>query len=141
MEFHVEHVIHAAPAEVAAVMFDPDQEAKWIHTTRSVERLTPGPVAVGAKVRREGGLLGQSFSWTTVITAFEPDHLLEMNIVDGPMVGVLTFEVNPTAGGSIAVMRTRNHVNAPLPGAGWAFKQRASEDLVRLAALVAQQTA
>src|SRR6202008_531821 len=136
MEFQVEHVIHAAPAEVARIMFDPALETQWISNASMVELLPPGPIAVGSRVRREGGFLGKSFSWVSEVTAFEPDHLLEMNIVEGPMQGVLTFEVSSTAGGSIAMIHTRNQPSLRLPGAGWVLKREVGEDLGRLAKLV-----
>ncbi|CAN7580566.1 hypothetical protein LJR219_004271 [Phenylobacterium sp. LjRoot219] len=49
MEFHVEQTIHAAPADVAQSMFDPDLEDRW--TGGKAEKLTPEPIGVGARVR------------------------------------------------------------------------------------------
>jgi hypothetical protein len=134
MEYHVEQIIHAAPSEVARIMFDPEKEVHWIGNAKSVERLTPGPIGVGSRVRHEGGLLGQAISWVTEVTAYEPDRQLEMSVLEAPLPGVLIYEVRPTAGGSIAIVQTKNF--ASVPGAGWALKRAAQEDLARLAALV-----
>jgi uncharacterized protein YndB with AHSA1/START domain len=139
MDILVERTIHAAPEEVARIMFDPDNDPQWISGARSVERLTPGPMGVGTRVRHEGGFLGRKFSWVTEITALEPETRLEMNIVDGPIHGEVSYEVRPTAGGAIAAVHNRGGSNLPLPGMAWMVKRAVNEDLRRLAKLVAHQ--
>jgi len=136
MEFQVEHVVHAAPAEVAKIMFDPSREPEWSGTATKVEVLTPGPFGVGSRVRREGGFLGAKFTIVTEVTAFEPDRILEMDIVEGPTHGTVVYEVSPTAGGSIAMIHTRNKPNRPAFISGLILKHDAGEDLGRLARLV-----
>jgi len=136
VEFHVEQVIHAAPADVARIMFDPDLEERWIDTARSAEKLTPGPIAVGTRVRHEAGVLGQKAPFVTEVTELDPDRRLAMEIVEGAERGVLVFQVAPTAGGTIATVHVRNNPKLPIPIAPWVRKQHVQESLHRLATLV-----
>lgn len=138
MDILVERTIHAAPEEVARIMFDPENDPQWINGARSVEKLTPGPTAVGTRVRHEGGFFGRKFSWVTEVTALDPEARLAMNIVEGPIHGEVSFEVRPTAGGAIAVVHNRGG-GLPLPGMAWMVKRSVNEDLRRLAKLVAHQ--
>jgi uncharacterized protein YndB with AHSA1/START domain len=137
MDVLVERTIHAAPEDVAKIMFDPDNDPQWINGAHSVERLTPGPLAVGSRVRREGGFLGHRFSWVTEVVSLEPARQLDMQIVEGPMHGEVSFEVRATAGGSIAAVHNRGGTAVPVPGMAWMIKRALAEDLRRLAQLVA----
>ena len=56
MDFSVEHTIHAAPEDVARIMLDPDREGEWMSKGAKAERLTPGPLEVGSRVRHEAGI-------------------------------------------------------------------------------------
>jgi uncharacterized protein YndB with AHSA1/START domain len=136
MNILVERTIHADPAQVARIMFDPEKEPGWIGGAHVVERLTLGPTAVGARVRREGGLLGPKQSWVTEVTAYEPERRLDMAIVQGPAHGELSYEVRPTAGGAIVAVHNRVDAGLPIPGRSWRLKKAVSEDLKRLAALM-----
>ena len=104
----------------------------------SAEQLTPGPLAVGTRVRRQGSILGASFTWVTEVTELEPGHLLKMKFVEGPIDGELTFEVVPTSGGSIVIVRNDK---AASPIGSWAGGKTIENDLQRLAALVASKQA
>jgi hypothetical protein len=139
MGIHVEKVIYAAPSEVARVMFDSLNESGWITGVGAAEQLTPGPLAVGSRTRRQGNVLGAGFDWVTEVTALEPDRLLKMKFVEGPIHGELTFEVTPTAGGSIAIVRNDDAKRSPI--GTWALQSTIEGDLRRLAALVASQQA
>jgi hypothetical protein len=136
MDFHVEQVIHAAPAEVARIMFDPDREEQWTGSPQNAEKLTPGPIAVGSRVRREPGALGLKGSFVTEVTELDPDRRMAMEVVEGSERGLLVFQVVPTAGGSIATVHVRNNPKLPIPLAPWMRKHHVEESLHRLATLV-----
>ncbi|MDB5465981.1 MAG: Polyketide cyclase/dehydrase [Phenylobacterium sp.] len=138
MEFHVEHVIHAAPAEVARIMFDPELEAQWIGKAGNAEKLTDGPISVGSRVRHPAGLLGMRAPFVTEVTELEPDRRLVMEIVEGSESGVVVYQVSPTAGGSVVTVHVRNKPKLPIPQAPWARKHHVEENLHRLATLVAR---
>lgn len=134
MEFHVEQTIHAAPADVAQSMFDPDLEDRW--TGGKAEKLTPEPIGVGSRVRHDGGMLGLRGTFVTEVTEFEPERRLAMEIVDGPVRGVVVYQVSATSGGAIATVHVRNNPKLPIPTLPWAHKHRVQENLHRLAGLV-----
>src|ERR1700742_2612182 len=102
MEFLVEKVIHASTDDVARIMFDPALEDQWGENAGKAEVLTPGPLAVGSRVRHQGSVAGLAQTYVTEVTAFDPGRRLEMNIVEGPARGQLVYTVSPTAGGAIA---------------------------------------
>jgi hypothetical protein len=133
MDIHVEHVIHASVADVAKIMFDPTKETAWVGNTREVEVTPPGPIAVGSKIRRDGGYLAGSVDWVSEVAAYEPERLLVMNVLERHAGGVLTYEVRPTAGGTIAIVKAESHNHIPV---GWVIKSEINDNLVRLANLV-----
>jgi uncharacterized protein YndB with AHSA1/START domain len=141
MDFQVEQVIHAAPADVAAIMFDPALEKEWITNATKVEVLTPGPLGLGARISREGGFMGRTYAWVWEVTAFDPGRLIEMTFVEGPAQGAVTFEVSPTAGGSIAMVHVHSKQSLPQPITNWFAKHDVAADLARLARLVAARQA
>jgi hypothetical protein len=136
VEFNVEQVIHRAPADVARVMFDPELEDRWTETATKAEKLTPGPIGVGSRVRHESGVLGLKGPFVTEVTDFDPNGRLAMEIVDGPMRGLIIYQVAATSGGSIATIHVKNNPKLPIPSLPWAHKHHVQEDLHRLATLL-----
>ena len=136
MDVLVERAIPADAAAVARIMFDPDNDPQWIGGARSVERLTPGPIGVGSRVRRHGGFLGSRFSWVTEVTGFEPDRRLDMVFMEGPMEGGVCYLIQPAPDGARVAIHNRGRSKVPLPGMGWMVKRSVAADLKRLAALV-----
>jgi Polyketide cyclase / dehydrase and lipid transport len=90
--------IHAEPADIAAVMFDPSRDVEWIDTVTHVEIIDPA-LARGARVRRTGRVLGREVSWTTTVEAFHFPHLLALQVADGPFAGVLVYEIQRSGAG------------------------------------------
>lgn len=133
MDILVQRAIAASPASVARVMFEPANDPKWIAGAKSMEKLTPGPIAKGSKVRRNGGFLGRKFSWVTEVTGLEPDRRMEMRFVEGPMKGAVTYEIEASGRGSLVSIRNNG---ASPPGMGWFVKRSVARDLDRLAAVV-----
>jgi uncharacterized protein YndB with AHSA1/START domain len=136
MDIKVERSIAAAPAAVAAVMFDAENDPAWIGGAKAVRKLSDGPLAVGARVRRDGGFLGRKFHWVTEVTDYEPDRRLAMSFVEGPMKGGVTYEIQPDGAGSLVSIRNHGGASFSVPGMGWMLKQSVAKDLDRLAALV-----
>ena len=136
MDVLVERAIPADAAAVARIMFDPDSDPQWIGGARSVERLTPGPIGVGSRVRRHGAFLGRRFSWVTEVTDMEPDRRLDMSFVEGPMKGGVSYLIRPSPDGSVVAIRNCGRSKVPLPGMGWLVKRSVAADIRRLAALV-----
>ena len=109
LDITVERHLPAPPEQVAAVMFDAAHDRAWMKAVRRVDVLDE-PVAIGARVRRHARFMGKDISWITVVTAYDPGRRLELRITDGPFVGVITYEVEPT--GASSIVRIRN-VGAP----------------------------
>ena len=134
MEVTATRQIAAPPARVAKVMFDPSRDPEWIGGARSVDRPEVDPTSIGAKTTRHGGFMGRKFSWTTEVAAFEPDRLLEMRFVAGPMKGGrVTYRIEQNEEGSLVSIRN----TGPGPGLmGWFVRRSVGKDLERLARLV-----
>lgn len=130
----VSRTVAAKPGQVAAVMFDPRRDREWIGGAKSVDPPTGDPTKIGARVSRHGGFLGKKFSWQTEVAGFEPDHLLHMSFVAGPMKGgTVTYRIDPDGAGSLVSVRNMG------PGpkfSGWFVKRSVANDLRRLASLV-----
>lgn len=137
MHIFVEHTIYAAPGEVAAIMFDPDREGEWVAKGSKAERLTPGPLAVGSRVRHDVGVLGWQFSFVTEVTALDPGRTLEMKIVEASDQGAIIYQVVPTSGGAIASIHVEDESMVRFPHSIWARKKQAEENLAHLAKAVA----
>ena len=83
---------------------------------------------------RHGGFMGRKFSWQTEVASHEPDRLLHMTFVAGPMKGgSVTYRIERDANGSRVSIRN----NGPGPGFMACFVKRSvGKDLDRLAKLV-----
>jgi hypothetical protein len=136
MDIVVERRVAASPAAIAKVMFEPENDPAWIGGAKAVHRLTAGPIAVGSRVRREGGFLGRSFSWVTEVADLEPDRRLAMNFVEGPMKGGVTYEIAPETAGARVSIRNHGGASFSVPGVGWMLRRSVAKDLDRFARLV-----
>ncbi len=92
--------IAAAPADVAAIMFDPQREPEWMSAVKRVEILDAA-LQPGARVRRSATFMGQEIGWTTEVEAVHFPHLLRLRIAEGPFTGTVSYQIQRSAGGSI----------------------------------------
>ena len=78
--------------------------------------------------------MGKKFSWQTEVEGFEPDRLLRMRFVEGPMQGGdVTYRIEPDGSGS------RVSIGNTGPGPqliAWFVRRSVGKDLERLARLV-----
>ena len=134
MEATATRTIAAPPAAIALIMFDPRRDPEWIGGAKSVEPPAGDPTKIGACVTRHGGFLGRKFSWTTEVEGFEPNRLLRMRFVEGPMKGgSVTYRIEPDGGGSRVSIRN----TGPGPQLmAWFVERSVGKDLDRLAKLV-----
>lgn len=110
IDITVQRSMPIAAEQVAAVMFDPARDQTWMTALSRVDVLD-GSLAIGARVRRHARFMGKDISWVTVVQAYEPGRRLELDIAEGPFVGVVTYEIEP-AGPTACIARIRN-VGAP----------------------------
>src|SRR5262249_29784732 len=141
MDFFVEQTIHAAPEDVAKVMFDPAREPEWVDKANKAELLTTGPLRIGSRVRHEAGGHGWKPSFITEVKEFEPDRKLVMDVAYGTENGQIIYQVAPTAGGSIASIHVHDEGMARMPHSVWARKDQAKDNLHKLAQAVTHPTA
>ena len=95
----VEIDIGAAPADVAAVMFDPQREPQWMKAVTGVE-LIDAALAPGARVRRRASFFGKEIGWTTEVERVHFPHLLVLRVTEGPFTGTVRYEIQRSAVGS-----------------------------------------
>ena len=102
--------------EVADFMFDPRNDLRWTGGITDSHPAQPGPLVEGASVQRTARFLGRSFTYGYVVTAHQPDALLELK-VDRPFPMLIRYELADAAGGTLAAIHA-----AGSPGRffGWA---------------------
>ena len=60
------------PADVFPWLVDADKVGQWMGGLRAYEPLTPGPLAVGSRIRQELEVSGQSLGWELEVTRLTP---------------------------------------------------------------------
>jgi hypothetical protein len=139
IDLTVETEIAAAPADVAAVMFDPQREPEWMSAIKHVE-LVDASLQPGARVRRTANFMGRDLGWTTEVEAVHFPHVLKLKIAEGPFTGTVSYQIQRSAGGSMVRIHNQGQttmlgflpsslVEAPMRSA-------LTADLARLKALV-----
>ena len=76
---HVEHTVTLPrPAEeVFPWLFDEDKVPQWTSGLEAYERLDPGPLAVGSRIRQSLVVSGQRLSFELEVVRLEPPHAAE----------------------------------------------------------------
>jgi hypothetical protein len=129
--------VAAQPADVAGVLFDPARETDWVPALVSVEIVDPALVP-GARVRRRATVLGRETEWLTEVEAARFPHLLRLRIREGPMQGVVQYEVQRSGTGSHVAIRFAFESPADLPAAAIAgpLERELERALERLKAVI-----
>jgi hypothetical protein len=102
--------------EVAAFMFNPDNDLRWTGGIIDSRPARPGPLVRGATVERTARFLGRRFTYGYVVTAHEPDALLELR-VDRPFPMLIRYELADDDGGTLAAIHA---TGSPGRFFGWA---------------------
>jgi carbon monoxide dehydrogenase subunit G len=132
--------INAAPADIAAVMFDPAREGEWVSVVTGVEMLDKA-LKPGARVRHSANVAGQTVSVVTVVETVHFPHVLALRIAEGSVEGGIRFDIQRSGSGSR--VRVRGTVE---PGGALGFippsmiegpaTSMVQQDLTRLKAIV-----
>ena len=69
---------------VAAFACEPDNAPRWYENIKSVEWLTPRPLAVGTRLRFRAQFLWRELDYTYEVTAYDPGATLVMRTHTGP---------------------------------------------------------
>jgi carbon monoxide dehydrogenase subunit G len=75
--------IERPPASVFAYLSDPSNLPRWQRTVVSIE--THGPAELGSKYTETRSAAGRRFRTTLEIAELEPDRVLTIRTVDGPV--------------------------------------------------------
>lgn len=73
-------------------MFDPANDLRWTGGITASRPARPGPLVEGATVEREARFLGRAFTYGCVVTAAEPNALVELK-VDRPFPMLVRYEL------------------------------------------------
>ena len=103
-------------AEVAAYMFDPAHDLEWTGGITDSRPAQPGPLVEGSTVVRTARFLGRTFDYGYVVSAHEPERLVELR-VDRPFPMTIRYELADAAGGTEVAIRA---TGSPGRFFGWA---------------------
>lgn len=130
-----EVVVHRPRGEVAAFMFDPAHDLEWTGGITSSKPDQPGPLVRGATVQRTAKFLGREFVYGYVVTAHEPDRLVELK-VERPFPMTVRYELSDAQDGTRVAIRASG---SPGRFFGWAtplmsrqVRRSITADLARL---------
>lgn len=131
--------IAAAPADVAAVMFDPDREPEWVSVVKRVE-LIDKALQPGARVKRGASFMGHDINWITEVQDVHFPHVLTLRVIEGPFTGTIAYHIARNGNGSRVVVRNKGETDKlgflPASMIEGAMKSGMQADLGRLKALI-----
>jgi carbon monoxide dehydrogenase subunit G len=105
--------VAAPPSKVFALVTDFGQVAKVLPGILESVVLTPGPIAVGSRIREKRDVKGRVRESEMVVTAHEPDRRFWMDVHSGgKKAGEGGFDLAPAEGGT----RLRYTLDFRLPG-------------------------
>jgi uncharacterized membrane protein len=122
VDVFVSELVEAPPDRVRRIMFDARQDPTWMVAVKRVELLTED-LRPGARVRRTGRFLGRTLRWTTEVTSVSA-QTLDLQIVDGPMRGTVTYRIEPERIGSRVTIRNGVRPSAAPHGGDAALADR-----------------
>jgi hypothetical protein len=92
--------INRAPEQVWAYMMDFDKAPRWRNLVRTIEPVTPGPLAVGSKLKVTIDLLGTIRTATSEIWAYEYARRFGVRNTEQRVTGTFQYELEPDEAGT-----------------------------------------
>ena len=139
MDVRVEVTIAKPRAAVAAVLFDPKNDAAWTTGVLEVRPLTDGRLKKGSRVVRKVKFAGRTFDYEYCVVAADGDRFVEME-VDEPFPMSIRYELIDVPDGTVASIHTHGEAGGFFKIAGPLLKtmvrRNISKDLAALKALV-----
>ncbi|MCI4318908.1 MAG: SRPBCC family protein [Thermoplasmata archaeon] len=105
VDVECEVLIARTRGDVAAYMFDPDNDGKWTAAVLASRPLTPGRLRTGSRVERTVKFGGREFTYEYSVTGAEGDRFVEMK-VDKPFPMHIRYELDEVPGGTRVRIRT-----------------------------------
>ena len=101
VDVSVEERIARPRSSVAAVMFDPKNDAAWTSGVIEARPITGGRHAAGSRVERKVRFMGKTFGYEYRVIAADDDRSVEME-VDEPFPMKIRYELEDADGGTLA---------------------------------------
>jgi uncharacterized membrane protein len=124
-------------AEVASFAGDPDNVPRWYVNIKSVEWVTPRPVAVGARIAFVAHFAGRRLAYTHEVVELVPGARLVMQTSEGPFPMETSYIWEPI--GPTRTRMTLRNRGAPAgfsrlfaPLLAWMVRRENRADLARL---------
>jgi len=141
VDVRTETVIRRPVDEVAAYAGDPGNAPEWYANIRTVDWLTPPPVALGSRLAFVAAFLGRRLAYTYEVVTLEPGRRLVMRTADGPFPMETTYTWEPTADGATRMtLRNRGRpsgfAKVAAPALAAAMRRATTADLARLRQLL-----
>ena len=97
--------------EVFAYVTDPSKLGEWQTNTAEVEQVTEGPLGAGTRLREVHVAGRRRIEQVVEVSAYEPNHRFDLDIVDGPLpVGARhVFERAADGGGTVIHFTAEGH--------------------------------
>ena len=111
MRIEQEIRIARPPAEVFAVLTDPERLAEWQKGTVDVSRAGSGPLTAGERLHEVHAAMGRRMESTFEVTEHEPPRVFALRAVEGPVPLDGRWELSPEDGGT----RVRFIGSGPVP--------------------------
>jgi uncharacterized membrane protein len=137
----VETIIERPVIDVADYASDPSNAPEWYANIRSVEWLTPPPVAVGSRMEFVASFLGRRLSYTYEVVEFVAGERLVMRTAQGPFPMETTYEwTEAEHGGTLMRLHNRGEPSGfksiAAPALTAAVRRNTTKDLSRLKRLL-----
>jgi carbon monoxide dehydrogenase subunit G len=139
VDVRVETTIAKPRAAVAAIMFDPKNDAAWTSGVIAVTPLTPGRLRAGSRVERKVHFMGRTFGYEYRVTAADADRFVEME-VDKPFPMKIRYELEDAGGATVARIHARGDASGFFRIGGpllkWMVRRNIAKDLAGLKRIV-----
>ncbi len=128
-------------AEVASFASDPHKAVAWYEKIRSVEWISPRPVAIGSRIAFVARFLGRRLSYTYEVKEMLAGERFVMSTAEGPFLMETTYTWQDTpSGGTRMTLRNRGEPSGfprlASPLMSRAMRRANRKDLERLKSLL-----
>jgi uncharacterized membrane protein len=124
-------------SEVAAYACDPDNATEWYENIKTVEWLSPRPLAIGTRLAFVASFLGRRLEYTYEVREHVPGERFVMSTAEGPFPMETTYEFTDAGDGATRMtLRNRGEpagfAKVAAPVMARAIRRANRQDLKRL---------